>query len=142
MKKLILVALGMGAVYVLLLRAISNFITRETPAYLEALKLTDGETAQMGLQTRKAYLHRQTLDALIDRVCATSANSESCWQDLTEESYVKREVAKFEDIMSVEGETNLTILSKLVRDGIDREAIIHDIWYKRILTDVLLYRER
>ena len=35
MKKLLLVAITMGAVYVLLLRSIADFIVRDVPEYLE-----------------------------------------------------------------------------------------------------------
>lgn len=46
MKKLILVAIFMGAIYVAVLRAVANFITRDTPAYLEALKITNEESKE------------------------------------------------------------------------------------------------
>lgn len=44
MKKLLLVALVMGSIYIFILRAVANFITRDTPEYLEALKVTNEES--------------------------------------------------------------------------------------------------
>ena len=53
------------------------------------------------------------------------------------------EVAKIEDILQLGPENNLagTFFNK---DKIkpDREQLVYDIWYKRVVTDILLYRER
>ena len=44
MKKLLLVALIGGSCYILILKLVANFIMRDVPQYLEALKLTDADT--------------------------------------------------------------------------------------------------
>ena len=44
MKKLIAVAFVMGTAYILLLRAISNFITRDVDGYLVNLQVTDADS--------------------------------------------------------------------------------------------------
>ena len=60
MRKLILYGVILCVLYAALLRSIANFITRDTPAYMEALKLTDSDTRKpdVALKTRKEFLHR------------------------------------------------------------------------------------
>lgn len=59
MKKLFLVALVMGSIYIFVLRAVANFITRDTPEYLAALKITNEESRlSPDAQIRKEFLHR------------------------------------------------------------------------------------
>ena len=149
MKKLLAVGLIMGPIYVYLLRAISLFITRDTDQYLASLEITDKESRETGsLEQRKQYLHRQTLDGLIELLCAddmdenTPSDGDWCYSQ-SEHVYIKAEVGKIEDMLRLDhGETNLRG-SFIDKEGVvDRKKLVYDIWYKRILTDVLLYRER
>ena len=144
MKKLILVALIMGTLYVFILRAVANFITRDKDDYLKKLQITDAESrASHETQTRLEFLHRQTLDQLISLLCESSTDNESCFNDPDEKEFMKREVVKIEDLLTIGPESNLqgTFFSKpQVKE--DRKQMIYDIWYKRVVTDILLYRER
>ena len=65
-----------------------------------------------------------------------------CYSE-SEHAYIRGEVAKLEDMLLLDqGETNLRG-SFLDKEGVvDRKKLVYDIWYKRILTDVLLFRER
>ena len=131
----------------LLLRSISNFITRDLDALNEKLTLTDADTRSLdkaSLADRKEFLHRQTLETLTDLVCQDdSTETGLCWQSAEEEAYVRSEVAKLEFMLSAQGETNIKG-SFIEKAGIidQRETLVYDIYYKRILTDILLYRER
>jgi hypothetical protein len=56
---------------------------------------------------------------------------------------MQAEVVKIEDILTLSPESNLqgTFFNKAqVKE--DRNQMIYDIWYKRVATDILLYRER
>ena len=45
-------------------------------------------------------------------------------------------------MLSPSGETNIKG-SFIDKPGVvNRERLVYDIWYKRIMTDILLYRER
>ena len=148
MKKLILVLVGMGTLYILLLRAISDFITRDRDEYLASLEVT-GEDGPV--QTRKEYLHRQTLDTLFEMACQstnteetpTNSDYENCY-DASEQAYIRQEVAKLEDILSTDADNMSNIHDTFIAKEhvVNREVLVYDIWYKRILTDILLQRER
>lgn len=59
MKKLLTVAIGIGAIYILILRSIANFITRDTEKYVKALELSDADSKNSNdIQVRKEWLHR------------------------------------------------------------------------------------
>ena len=144
MKKLILVLVGMGTLYIFLLRAISNFITRDRDDYLASLEVT-GEDGPA--QTRKEYLHRQTLDSLFELACqsvATAASDNEDCYDASEQAYIRQEVAKLEDILSTDPDKSSNIHDTFIAKEhvVNREVLVYDIWYKRILTDILLHRER
>ena len=142
MKKLIMVLVGMGTLYVFLLRAISNFITRDKDDYLASLEVT-GEDSPV--QTRKEYLHRQTLDTLFEMACQSvpTSDDKKCY-DASEQAYIRQEVAKLEDILSKEPDKSSNIHDTFIAKEhvVNREVLVYDIWYKRILTDILLHRER
>ena len=80
---------------------------------------------------------------MIELLCESSPDSESCLADSDEQAFLVLEVAKIEDILQLGPENNLagTFFNK---DKIkpDREQLVYDIWYKRVVTDILLYRER
>lgn len=88
-------------------------------------------------------MHRQTLEKLFALLCESSFDSESCLADSDEQDFVVKEVAKIEAILSLENDNNLAF-TFFNKDKIipDREKLVYDIWYKRIITDILLYRER
>ena len=109
------------------------------------MKLTDAETIDVDdVKIRKEYLHRLTLDDLIEKVCGTSKATDptQCLEDSQERDYIHKEVAKLEFMLSLDGETNIKG-SFIDKPGVvNKERLIYDIWYKRIATDILLYRER
>jgi len=91
-------------------------------------------------------LHRLTLEDLIEKVCGTTSSSggdvESCLDDSDERDYIHSEVSKLEFMLSLDGETNIKG-SFIDKPGVvNRERLIYDIWYKRVVTDILLFRER
>ena len=143
MKKLLLVALIMGPIYIAILYSIGNFITRDKEAYLEALKITDEESrASPDVQIRRDFLHRQTLDHLFSLLCESSTDSESCLADKDEQSYLVAEVAKIESMLQLEEESVLRD-SYFEREFIkpDRPHMVYDFWYIRTITNILLHRE-
>ena len=88
-------------------------------------------------------MHRLTLEDLIEKVCGSSSGAiESCLDDSDERDYIHSEVSKLEFMLSLDGETNLKG-SFIDKPGVvNRERLIYDIWYKRGVTDILLFRER
>ena len=92
------------------------------------------------MQVRKTFLHRQTIEWLIEKVCS-SQTSESCWVSAEEEAYVRQEVAKLDFMLQEKGESNIRD-TFIFKKGVVNWDHMSDIWYKRILTDVLLKRER
>ena len=147
MKKILLVALGMGTVYIFLLKAIANFITRDTEDYVTSLSELTAEVSKQGpTSLRKSYLQRQTLDAVIQELCDSSTpNSDSndldCFQNHSEADYVKQEVAKIEDMLKKDGSTNLEG-SFVDKEGVvNRPQMVYDMWYKRIVISLILARE-
>ena len=153
MKKLIAVGLVMVPVYVYLLRAIALFITRDKEQYLATLeKVTDTWSREEGsLQERKEFLHRQTLEKLTELVCSgTDADEyekkedgDQCYS-ASEHEYIKGEVAKIEDMLKLDASAETNLKGSFIdKEGVvDRKMLVYDIWYKRILADILLYRER
>ena len=145
MRMLILVAVLMGACYVATLRSIAKFITRDVPNYLEALKLTDADTRDpimADLQVRREFLHRQTIQKLFEIVCDGPSDT-TCFQHESEETYIRDEVAKLEYILKTDDKTPNNLLDTFIgKPGVVNRKELSDTYYKRILTDILLKRER
>lgn len=145
MRMLILVAVLMGACYVATLRSIAKFITRDVPNYLEALKLTDADTRDpimADLQVRREFLHRQTIEKLFEIVCDGPSDT-TCFQHESEETYIRDEVAKLEYILKTDDKTPNNLLDTFIgKPGVVNRKELSDTYYKRILTDILLKRER
>ena len=85
-------------------------------------------------------MHRQTIEWLIEKVCSAQTN-ESCWVSAEEEDFVKQEVAKLDFMIQDKGESNIRD-TFIFKKGVVNRDQMSDIWYKRILTDILLKRER
>ena len=85
MKRLLLVALIMAPLYNLLLRAISDFITRgiDDATFLESIKMTDAESRLADASTRTTFLRRQSIEQLFDILCADVSPSQSQGEDMT-----------------------------------------------------------
>ena len=58
---------------------------------------------------------------------------------------MRQEVVKIEDLLSIGTGSNMDTRGNFLEKPLikaDREVLIYDIWYKRLLTDILLFRER